>query len=132
MATISFVTADSCWPKSQFGCDFGEVPRDNIPSSWVVASTEPLVIPDITLDERFSQPPLVTGEKAIHFYAGIPLITPNRHAIGVLAVFDCQARNLAPAQIHLLQQVANLVIGQIDLNSLANALEEANTGCEQL
>ena len=132
MATISFVTADACWPKSQFGCDWGEVPRDNSPAAWVVAGTEPLIISDLTLDERFSEHSPTTGEKAIRFYAGIPLITPNSHVIGVLAVFDDQVCQLAPAQIRLLQEVANLVIGQIDLHSLANALQEVSAYGEQL
>lgn len=129
-AMICFVTADSCWPKSQFGCDFAEYPRENSVVGWVVAGNAPLVISDLTLDERFNQS--VLPEKAIRFYAGVPLLTPDGHAIGALAVFDDQPRDLAATQLKMLQQVAKLVIGQIGLSSLVSALEEATADGEQI
>jgi diguanylate cyclase (GGDEF)-like protein/PAS domain S-box-containing protein len=132
MAVICFVTADSCWPKSQFGYDLGEVARDHSIAAWVVADTAPVLIPDVTLDERFSYHPFVTKEPQIRFYAGVPLMTPGGHAIGVLAVFDPHLQELAPAQIKMLQQVARLVMEQLELSSLANAWAEAKADCEQL
>ncbi len=131
-ARLSFVTADSCWPKSQVGCDWGEISRDTSPAAWVVVGTEPLIISNLTLDERFSGHSLVTGDAALRFYAGIPIITSNRHVIGVLAVFDSQVRTLAPTQICLLQAIANLVMEQIDLHNLAAALDEVTVHGEQL
>ena len=44
MSMICFVTADSCWPKSQVGCALPEVSRDDSFAGWVVAGTEPLLI----------------------------------------------------------------------------------------
>jgi diguanylate cyclase (GGDEF)-like protein/PAS domain S-box-containing protein len=131
-AIISFVTADSCWPKSQVGCAFDEVPRDDSFAGWVVAGTEPMVIPDALLDDRFKHNMLVTGESQIRLYAGVPLITRDGYAIGVLAVFDSQPRELELAQIKLLQHLANLVMGQLNLNGMAEALTVATTECDQL
>ncbi len=131
-AIITFVTADSCWPKSQFGCAFEEVPRDDSFAGWVVAGTEPMVVPDTLLDDRFKHNPLVTGEIQIRLYVGVPLITRDGYAIGVLAVFDSHARELEIAQIKLLQHLANLVMGQLNLNGMAEALTVATTECEQL
>jgi diguanylate cyclase (GGDEF)-like protein/PAS domain S-box-containing protein len=131
-AIISFVTADSCWPKSQVGCTFDEVPRDDSFAGWVVAGTTPMVISDTLLDDRFKHNLLVTGEPQIRLYAGVPLITREGYAIGVLAVFDSQPRELELAQIKLLQHLANLVMGQLNLNGMAEALTVATTECEQL
>ena len=132
MARIGFVTADSCWPKSQFGCGFGEVSRGDSAAGWVVAGTEPVVVPDMTLDNRFNQHLLVAGENTIRFFAGVPLITLDKHAIGVLSVLDYQPRELPAYQIQMLQHVAQLVMGQVGLNSMASALEAASVDGEQL
>ena len=132
MAMICFVTADSCWPKSQFGCVLPEVARDDSFAGWVVAGTEALIVPDAAQDERFKQSGLVTGVTATRFYAGVPLITSDGYAIGVLAVFEAEKRELEFAQIKLLQQLANLVMGQINLNGMAETLTVTTTECEQL
>ncbi len=132
IAMICFVTADSCWPKSQVGCDLPEVARDESFAGWVVAGTEPLLISDATLDDRVKNHVLVTGAASIRFYAGVPLITHDGYAIGVLGVLDPRARELEFAQIKLLQHLANLVMGQINLNGMAEALTVATTECDQL
>ncbi len=132
MALICFVTADSCWPKSQFGCALTEISRDDSFAGWVVAGTEALIVPDATQDERFKQSRLVTGVTQARFYAGVPLITSNGYAIGVLAVFETEKRELEFAQIKLLQQLANLVMGQINLNGMAEALTVTAAECDQL
>ncbi len=132
MAMICFVTADACWPKSQVGCALPEVARDDSFAGWVVAGTEPLLIPDATLDDRVKNNALVTGATQARFYAGVPLITHAGYAIGVLAVFDPKVRELELAQIKLLQHLANLVMGQVNLNGMAEALTVATVECEQL
>ena len=132
MASIHFVTADSCWPKSQFGCVLDEEPRNNSFAGWVVAGTEALIVPDAKSDERFKNNPLVVGETQVEFYAGVPLITAGGYAIGALAVFDAGPCELEFAQLKLLQNLANLVMGQINLNGIAEALTVATVECEQL
>ncbi len=132
MALICFVTADSCWPKSQFGCALSESSRHESFAGWVVAGTEALIVPDATQDERFKQSGLVTGVTQARFYAGVPLVTSDGYAIGVLAVFETEKRELEFSQVKLLQQLANLVMGQINLNCMAEALTVTAAECEQL
>lgn len=132
MAMICFVTADSCWPKSQFGCVLPEVARNESFAGWVVAGTEALIVPDATQDERFKQSGLVTGATQAQFYAGVPLVTLDGYAIGVLAVFEAEKRELEFSQIKLLQHLANLVMEQINLNGMAEALTVTTAECEQL
>jgi diguanylate cyclase (GGDEF)-like protein/PAS domain S-box-containing protein len=132
MASICFVTADSCWPKSQVGCSLQEEPRHISFAGWVVTGTEVLVIPDAARDDRFKEHPLVVGEPLLRFYAGVPLITQSGYAIGVLAVFDPMVREVTPPQLRLLQQLGHLVMGQIGLNGVADILTAVNTEGEQL
>jgi diguanylate cyclase (GGDEF)-like protein/PAS domain S-box-containing protein len=131
-AAICFVTADSCWPKSQYGCELAEEARDDSLASWVITGTDPVLIPDVTLDERFKNKPHRAGAMLIRFYAGVPLVTREGYAIGVLAVFDALPRLLDFTHIKLLQHLANLVMGQINLNGMAQALTTATVECEQL
>jgi len=132
MAAIYFVTADSCWPKSQFGCALVEESRSDSFAGWVIAGTEALIVPDARVDDRFKNNPLVTEGPQLVFYAGVPLITADGFAIGALSVFDPNPCELEFAQIKLLQNLANLVMGQIHLNGLAEALAMATSECDQL
>lgn len=131
-AMIGFVTTDSCWPKAEVGYEGGEIAREHSLAAWVVATARPLVIPDITVDARFNDLLLVPDSETMRFYAGIPLLTPDQQAIGVLAVFDERPRQLSFLQIKLLHEVAQLVLGQITMSGLAQAVEEIHTDRAQL
>lgn len=132
MAAICFVTADSCWPKSYYGCEVQEEPRNYSFAAWVIAGTEALIVPDAAQDERFKNNVLVNSDLQVQFYAGVPLVTVEGYALGALAVFDQESHELTFAQIKLLQHLANLVMGQLTMNGMADSLSALKTECEQL
>ena len=51
-------------------------------------TTEPLIIEDELLDERFKLNPLVLEEPKIGLYACFPLQTLNDQLIGILCIID--------------------------------------------
>src|SRR5438552_11351078 len=73
------------------------------------------VVPDAALDERFADIPMVVASHPVRFYTGIPLITPDGHALGTLCVLDRVPRNLTAAQRSALQVLGKQVMAQLEL-----------------
>jgi PAS domain S-box-containing protein len=114
IATIGLIDHDRVWFKSCPGLAQGEVAREVALCSRVVETREPLIVPDARSDERFKDNPLVTGEPFIRFYAGVPLITPEGHAIGTLCVIDDKPGTLSSHQLESLKGVAKALISLLE------------------
>jgi len=71
-----------------------------------------LVVPDASKDERFCENPAVTGDQHLRFYAGAPLVSPNGHKIGALAVMANEPRpeGLNAAEEQILTAQASAVV----------------------
>jgi GAF domain-containing protein len=64
-----------------------------------------LVIPDTSRDPRVCELATLRGQN-IAFYAGTPLEDANGHVLGCLAILDDCPRQLAGAEIRLLERLA--------------------------
>src|SRR5439155_5273164 len=69
VALVSLVDADRDWFKSRVGLNVPQTPRDASFAAHALAQTDLFVVPDTTMDARFSGNPLVTGSSHIRFYA---------------------------------------------------------------
>jgi PAS domain S-box-containing protein len=100
MALVSLVGADRQWFKARAGIELTETPIDQSVCAHAIKEREILVIPDLTLDPRTRDNPLVTGQAHLRFYAGAVLRTPRGEAIGALCVIDTTPRpgGLTPEQ----------------------------------
>lgn len=67
-------------------------------------------VSDATVDARFFDNPLVTGDPNIRFYAGAPLISPSGHKLGTICVIDRQPRQLTEEQREALPALSRQVI----------------------
>ncbi|HTV02121.1 MAG TPA: response regulator [Luteitalea sp.] len=125
MSLISLVDESRQWFKSSTGVDVRETPRDRSFCAHTILSSGVLVVPDATRDSRFADNPLVTGAPGIRFYAAAPLTSPDGERIGTLCVLDDQPHDgLAPGQIQQLQDLAAIVVTQLELRRQTATLED--------
>jgi len=115
-ALISLATDGQISFKACHGISPKDMPQDRTLCEYVSAEGgRMLVVPDTTQDERFANIPCVTGETAIRFYAGAPLIAPDSHVLGTICVLDLKPHELRPEQITALRTLSRQVVTQLEL-----------------
>lgn len=119
MATVSFVDRDRQWFKARRGLTVCETERKHAVCDHTIRSVRPLVVPDLRADARFRDWPIVTGDPPILAYLGIPLMTPDGHALGALCAMDTVPRRFAASDIATLEQLAGLVVDWLEMRRIS-------------
>lgn len=132
IALISLVDNKRQWFKSKVGLNVTETDRDSSFCAHTVHSNSMLVVEDATLDERFADNPLVTGDPSIRFYAGAPLITSEGHVLGSLCMIDRIPRRLSAERAAALEKLAGLVVTLLELRQVSMDLAEAAKNIKKL
>ena len=88
VALISLVDEHRQWFKARVGIDAAETPRSISFCTHAIRGPDVFVVEDATLDDRFADNPMVTGDPNLRFYAGAPLKTDSGKRIGTLCVLD--------------------------------------------
>jgi len=127
IALVSLVDKNRQWFKSHKGLEATETSRDYSFCAHGIASPNHIfIVPDATLDERFKDNPLVTGDPKIVFYAGMPLVNADGFALGSLCVIDQQKRELTAEQINALTVLAKQVTDKLELKKKYEELKVLN------
>ncbi len=126
IALISFVDEDRQWFKSIIGIDgVTQTPRELGFCAATILSDEILEVNDVTVDERFKDNPLVTGNPNVRFYAGAPITLPLGERIGSLCVIDTKPNQLNEYQKAALEGFAKVISQALlirDVNSRMTVL----------
>ncbi|RYG35187.1 GAF domain-containing protein, partial [bacterium] len=78
VALITLLDEGRQWFKARVGTELLGTPRDiSFCAHGILQELEVVEVPDATLDERFADNPLVTGETGVRFYAGAYFKTPE-------------------------------------------------------
>jgi PAS domain S-box-containing protein len=117
ISLLSLIDGERQWVKSAAGLPAGEAPR-SIPvggsiCGMVAATGSPLVISDLDADPRvgLDAPMRAWGVRA---YAGVPLVTAQGHALGVLCAADIRPRDWSPEVLSALRDLAALAVTEIE------------------
>ncbi|WP_394425196.1 diguanylate cyclase domain-containing protein [Vreelandella stevensii] len=126
LSTVTLVDTDRQWFKSQVGLELSETPRDVAFCAYTVLAEAPLVVNDARLDPRFANNPYVDKPDGIRFYVGIPLKTTQGLVLGSLCAMDTRPRELTPQEFTALQDLADVVSGEIHLRERLIQQEKRN------
>jgi PAS domain S-box-containing protein len=126
IALLSLVDSDRQWFKARVGLELEELPREVAFCAHAICGPGALVIPDAASDPRFAANPIVTSEPNVRFYAGVPLVTADGHALGTLCVIDHAPRELTAEQLGALRVLAHHATALLELRRRTSALDRAN------
>lgn len=113
IALVSLIDTDRQWFKSAYGLEAKETSRDISFCGHAILQGEVFEISDATLDPRFMDNPLVTGEPKIRFYAGYPLTLKNGHRVGTLCLIDRKPNRLDEWEREHLKILAKMVSAEL-------------------
>lgn len=120
IALVSLVDRDRQWFKSRQGLAATETPRDISFCGHAIMENDLLVVENATMDQRFHDNPLVTGDPSIRFYAGCPIETDDGQTIGTLCLIDDQPRKFSEEDREALRDVGAMVSDELATIRLAS------------
>jgi GAF domain-containing protein len=120
IAIVTIVDHDRIWFKSTEGLDGVEqIGRDPGLCASAIMSDTAWIVEDAKVDPRTLANPLVAGEFGLRFYAGSALRTTGGHNLGTLCVIDREPRELSAEQVGVLDDLAALVVDELELRLAA-------------
>ncbi|MBZ9749549.1 EAL domain-containing protein [Deinococcus sp. HMF7604] len=126
---VNLIAARRTWLKSSVGTNIHEMDRASVCCGEAVEQAGVFVVEDLQALPRFQNDPMVKFHGA-RSYAGAPLTTPDGFNIGVLAVYDHQPRVFTIEEQTLLQDLAAIVIDELELRLMILHLQEAQVRSE--
>ncbi len=133
ISLISLIDKDRQWFKSRVGMEAAETPRDiAFCAHAILQPDEIFLVRNTTLDDRFADNPLVTGDLNVNFYAGVPLVTEGGNALGTLCVIDSKPNDLSKEQKETLKALARQVVAYFELRKKSKLLHQQKTQLQQI
>jgi hypothetical protein len=109
IVSVKLIDDSRAFTKAAIGMSTGYVPRSAAFCTTTMESAVPLVVPDLSLDPRFSSHSAVVGDPHLRFYAGQPLAAPGGQFVGSLCVIDTVPREFSRSDVALLRDLADWV-----------------------
>ncbi|USJ02809.1 diguanylate cyclase [Xanthomonas prunicola] len=109
IALVSLVDEHRQWWKANIGLPgVSETPRELAFCAYAIQDDTVMEVPDAPADPRFCDNALVTDTPGIRYYAGAPIVLSDGLRMGTVCVIDQRPRQLEPAQLAALQQLAKV------------------------
>ncbi|ASW04413.1 putative bifunctional diguanylate cyclase/phosphodiesterase [Paraburkholderia aromaticivorans] len=127
VAAVNMIGSDQVFFAASVGLENGDVnmSRDASFCAHVITQGSVMVVPDATLDDRFHDNPLVTGQANVRFYAGVPLLSPDGHALGALCVIDNKPHHdFSSDDGERLGELAKMAADRLELRRVEMAMQQ--------
>lgn len=119
-AAICLVDADTVFPLASFGGSGEDRMARNVSfCPHAILQRDLLEVTDAAQDARFADNPLVTAASGLQFYAGMPIVTLDGHALGTLNVSDTKPGQLSLYQKSALRKLAEILIALFEVHRAA-------------
>ncbi|MBE0443010.1 GAF domain-containing hybrid sensor histidine kinase/response regulator [Psychrobacter sp. AOP29-E1-7] len=131
IVTITFMDDNTQYLKSAKGLgSICRTTREVAICNYTVLSDEVFMIPDLSIDSRFSRNPLVTEDPYVHFYAGAPIMIyedNKSYRLGSLCVMDTQPNyEFDEQKAKILSQFATMTADALRLRDKQRDAKHAN------
>tara|TARA_R110002051_G_scaffold83650_2_gene148272 strand:- start:2466 stop:3668 length:1203 start_codon:yes stop_codon:yes gene_type:complete len=129
---ISVVEESSQWYKSVVGIELEEMPKNNSFCTHTIMSDEPMVVPDLSMDPKFWDHPMVAeGGPQARYYAGVPLILSSGFRFGSLCVLDFTPHNMpSEKELATLEELGRIVVAALE-RAPAQTAREPDTSSQE-
>lgn len=115
---ISLVEANRQWFKSVQGLSVKETPRDISFCQYPILFMKPLIVPNASEDERFSNNPLVANSPHVRFYAGVPIILDSGYPVATICIMDIEPRDLSADELEILSEISVLIKREFEITEI--------------
>lgn len=105
-ASVNLIDSDRQVVLVTAGLPYDDRPRSDTFCDFTIRRPGVLVVPDTSLDPRFSHRPWAQGADAVRFYAGYPVEAPDGSRVGALCVVDSRPRSFTDQDEALLRDLA--------------------------
>jgi PAS domain S-box-containing protein len=119
VAAIAFVDGQRSWLKAKRGVDVAEFPRDLALTAEAMGHADVFVVTDTLAEAQYRSTPIVS--MGFRFFAGMPLVSPEGHALGTVCVLDKRPRVLSAMQMDGLRAIARHVMSLLELRRVSQA-----------
>jgi GAF domain-containing protein len=128
VALVSLVDSDRQFFKSCLGLpepwnSWRQTPLSHSFCQHVAATAEPLIVSDARLHPVMKDNPGVK-DLGIIAYLGVPLVSPEGHALGSFCVIDSRPRQWTPDDVFVVSALARSVMTEIELRRHRSQLED--------
>ncbi len=127
ISAVNMIGSDHVFFAASAGIGDVDMSRDVSFCAHAITQNGVMVVLDATRDVRFHDNPLVTGKTHLRFYAGVPIRSPDGHALGSLCIIDVKPHpDFTSEDCERLRELAKMASDRLELRRVEAAVEKAD------
>lgn len=131
IAFVGFMDEERDWLKASRGVEAEAMPRETSFCAWNIPTPdEIMVVEDATQDPRFQDTPVVR-KKGVRFYAGMPIVDDDGHALSTVCILDQEPRSFGPGEEEPLKALARNAMRLLTLRRTSRELYQRKDEIER-